>query len=106
MSSRHMPFGILMFMRVSCNCTGSLKKPVSVAGAGPMTTLRLTVAPLLTPALVAGWLFIFLIANKELAIAVLLASPHSQVIAVAIFDQWVNGQGGELAAFGLISRCY
>ena len=59
-------------------------------------------APLLTPALVAGWLFIFLIANKELAIAVLLASPGSQVIAVAIFDQWVNGQGGELAAFGLI----
>jgi iron(III) transport system permease protein len=73
-----------------------------VAGAGTLTTLRRIVAPLLTPALVAGWLFIFLIANKELAIAVLLASPHSQVIAVAIFDQWVNGQGGELAAFGLI----
>ena len=64
--------------------------------------MRRIVAPLLTPALVAGWLFIFLIANKELAIAVLLASPGSQVIAVAIFDQWVNGQGGELAAFGLV----
>ena len=37
-----------------------------------------------------------------IAIAVLLASPRSQVIAVSIFDQWVNGQGGELAAFGLI----
>jgi iron(III) transport system permease protein len=24
------------------------------------------------------------------------------VIAVSIFDQWVNGQGGELAAFGLV----
>ena len=71
-----------------------------VAGAGTMTTLRRIVAPLLTPALVAGWLFIFLIANKELAIAVLLASPRAQVIAVSIFDQWVNGQGGELATFG------
>ena len=51
-------------------------------------------APLLSPAILAGWLFIFLVANKELAIAVLLASPGSQVIAVSIFDQWVNGQGG------------
>lgn len=99
---RYMPFGMRYVYSGVLQLHRELEEAAGVAGAGTLTTLRRVVAPLLTPSLVAGWLFIFLIANKELAIAVLLASPHSQVIAVAIFDQWVNGQGGELAAFGLI----
>jgi iron(III) transport system permease protein len=67
-----------------------------------MTAFRRIIAPLLSPALVSGWLFIFLIATKELAIAILLSSPNSQVMAPAMFDLWVNGQSGELAAFGLV----
>ena len=99
---RYMPYGMRYVYSGVLQLHRELEEAAGVAGASAMTTLRRIVAPLLTPALVAGWLFIFLIANKELAIAVLLASPGSQVIAVAIFDQWVNGQGGELAAFGLI----
>jgi iron(III) transport system permease protein len=60
------------------------------------------VAPLLSPALISAWIFIFLICSKELVVAVLLAGPNSQVIAVAMLDLWVDGQGGELAAFGLL----
>ncbi len=99
---RHMPFGMRYVYSGVLQLHHELEEAAGIAGAIAMTTLRRIVVPLLTPALVAGWLFIFLIANKELAIAVLLARPGSQVIAVAIFDQWVNGQGGELAAFGLV----
>ena len=99
---RYMPFGMRYVYSGVLQLHKELEEAAGIAGAGAMTTLRRIIAPLLTPALVAGWLFIFLIANKELAIAVLLASPTSKVIAVAIFDQWVNGQGGELAAFGLV----
>jgi iron(III) transport system permease protein len=99
---RYMPFGMRYVYSAVLQLHRELEEAAGMAGAGMITTLRRIVVPLLTPALIAGWLFIFLIANKELAIAVLLASPRSQVIAVAIFDQWVNGQGGELAAFGLI----
>jgi iron(III) transport system permease protein len=99
---RYMPYGMRYVYSGVLQLHNELEEAAGVAGAGSLTILRRIVVPLLTPALVAGWLFIFLIANKELAIAVLLASPGSQVIAVAIFDQWVNGQGGELAAFGLI----
>jgi len=99
---RYMPYGMRYVYSGVLQLHRELEEAAGVAGAGAMTTLRRIVAPLLTPALVAGWLFIFLIANKELSIAVLLASPGSQVIAVAIFDDWVNGQGGELAAFGLV----
>jgi iron(III) transport system permease protein len=99
---RYMPYGMRYVYSGVLQLHKELEEAAGVAGAGSMTTLRRVIVPLLTPALVAGWLFIFLIASKELAIAVLLASPTSKVIAVAIFDQWVNGQGGELAAFGLV----
>ena len=55
-----------------------------------------------TPALLAGWLFIFLMSARVLALAILLAGPRSQTMAVALFDLWGNGQGTELAALGLI----
>ena len=99
---RFMPFGMRYVYAGVLQLHRELEEAASVAGAGYLTILRRIVAPLLSPAMVAGWLFIFLIANKELAIAVLLASPGSQVAAVAVFDLWVNGQGGELAAFGLL----
>jgi iron(III) transport system permease protein len=99
---RYMPYGMRYVYSGVLQLHKELEEAAGISGAGALTTLRRIVAPLLSPALIAGWLFIFLIANKELAIAVLLASPTSKVIAVAIFDQWVNGQGGELAAFGLV----
>ena len=99
---RYMPYGMRYVYSGVLQLHPELEEAAGVSGATAIATLRRVVAPLLTPALLAGWLFIFLIANKELAIAVLLAGPGSQVIAVAIFDQWVNGQGGELAAFGLV----
>jgi iron(III) transport system permease protein len=99
---RFMPFGMRYVYSGVLQLHRELEEAASVAGAGYLAILRRIVAPLLTPAMVAGWLFIFLIANKELAIALLLASPGAQVAAVAVFDLWVNGQGGELAAFGLL----
>ena len=99
---RFMPFGMRYVYSGVLQLHNELEEAAVVAGAGYLTVLRRIVAPLLTPAMIAGWLFIFLIANKELAIAVLLASPGSQVAAVAVYDLWVNGQGGELAAFGLL----
>ena len=57
---------------------------------------------LATPALLAGWLFIFLVAARDLSLAVILASPKAQPVSVAMFDLWANGQGTELAAFGLV----
>src|SRR5436305_15130083 len=73
-----------------------------MCGASPIMRLRRIVAPLIAPALVAGWLFIFLMAARVLSLAILLAGPRSQTMAVALFDLWNNGQGTELAALGLI----
>jgi iron(III) transport system permease protein len=79
-----------------------LEQAASVSGANIRESLRLIVGPLLIPALTSGWLFIFLIAAKEMSLPLLLAGPSSQTISVAMFDLWANGQGGEVAALGLM----
>jgi len=79
-----------------------LEESAEMWGASPATRLARIVAPLLAPALLAGWLFIFLMAARVLSLAILLAGPRSQTMAVTLFDLWTNGQGTELAALGLI----
>jgi iron(III) transport system permease protein len=71
-----------------------------------MVTLRRIVAPLLSPALIGGWLFIFLLSSRELSIAILLASPRSQVLSIVMYDLWSSGHTGELAALGLMWTCF
>ena len=56
----------------------------------------------MTPAFFGGWIFVFLLSAKELSMSILLASPRTPVVSVAIFDLWQNAQVGELAAFGVV----
>ena len=72
------------------------------SGATWFQMVRHVVIPLIMPALLAGWIYIFLITFKELSIALLLYSPGSQVVAVTIWELWDNGHVGELAAFSLM----
>ncbi len=99
---RYMPYGMRYAYSGVLQIHRELEEAAGVAGAGPMGVLRRVVVPLLSPALLSGWLFIFLIGAKELSMAVLLAGPGSQTMAVAMYDLWVNGQGGELSALGLL----
>jgi iron(III) transport system permease protein len=58
--------------------------------------------PLLMPSFLGGWVFVFLLSAKELSMSILLVSPRTQVVSVAIYELWENGQVGELAAFGVL----
>ena len=99
---RYLPYGMRYAYTGVLQVHRELEEAAGVAGAGPAGVLRRVVVPLLSPALLSAWLFIFLIAAKELSMAVLLSGPGSQTVAVAMFDLWANGQGGELAALGLL----
>ena len=71
---------------------------VSVGG---FTTFREVVVPLMMPSLAAGWIYIFLLAMKELSVALMLYSPGSRILATLIFDQYQAGRYNEMAAFGI-----
>lgn len=99
---RYLPYGMRYAQPAVMQIHRELEEAAGVSGAGQAGIFRRVVLPLTAPALMAGWLFIFLLAAKELSIAVLLAGSQSGTVAVAMFDQWTNGQAGEVAALGII----
>ncbi len=79
-----------------------LEEVAFVSGAGWLLTFRRILAPLLKPAMLGAWMFIFLISLRELSVASLLYTAHSQVIATQLLDMWTNGNLNVLSAFGTL----
>ncbi len=101
-SIRYLPYGMRYSSAGVLQIHPELEEAASIAGSPLHTVLRRIIVPLASPALLAGWLFIFLIAARDLSLAIILASPSAQPVSAAMFDLWANGQGTELAAFGLV----
>jgi len=99
---RYLPYGMRYASSGMLQVHPELEEAAGVAGGSLFLTLRRIVIPLTRPAVVSGWLFVFLIAARDVSLAVMLASPSAEPVAVAMFDLWGNGQGTELAAFGLV----
>jgi iron(III) transport system permease protein len=99
---RYLPYGMRYASAGVLQIHPELEEAAGVAGASLWRSLRRIVLPLIRSATLSGWLFIFLIAARDVSLAVMLASPSAQPVAVAMFDLWGNGQGTELAAFGLV----
>jgi iron(III) transport system permease protein len=100
--ARYLPYGIRFSHSALLGLHRELEEGAMASGASWFQTVRHVVVPLIMPALLAGWIYIFLITFKELSIALLLYSPGSQVVAVTIWELWDNGHVGELAAFSLV----
>lgn len=101
-SIRYLPYGMRYAAAGVLQIHPELEEAASIAGSSLRTVLRRIIVPLVMPTVLAGWLFIFLIAARDLSLAIILASPSVQPVSAAMFDLWANGQGTELAAFGLV----
>jgi iron(III) transport system permease protein len=100
-SVRYLPYGMRYSYAGVLQVHNELEEAAALAGASrPKAFLRI-VAPLVAPALMTCWIFIFLVSTKAVSIPILLSGPDSQVIAVTMFDLWENGQTVELAAVGI-----
>ena len=97
-----MPFGMRYSYAGVLQIHRELEEASALSGAGGLTTFFRVVVPLVSPAVVTCWLFIFLMVSKAVSIPLLLAGPDSQVVAVTMFEMWQNGVAPELAALGII----
>ncbi|HEX2932248.1 MAG TPA: iron ABC transporter permease [Candidatus Binatia bacterium] len=100
--TRYIPYGIRYTHSGLLQLHKELEEAAYTAGASWTNCMRRIILPLITPSFLGGWIFIFLLSAKELSMSVLLVSPQTQVVSVAIFELWENAQVGELAAFGVI----
>jgi iron(III) transport system permease protein len=100
--TRYIPYGIRYTHSGLLQLHKELEEASYVSGASWFSSMCRIVLPLITPSFLGGWAFIFLLSAKELSMSVLLVSPQTPVVSVAIFELWENAQVGELAAFGVI----
>jgi len=100
--TRYIPYGIRYTHSGLLQLHRELEEAAYTSGSSWLDTMRRITMPLLTPSFLGGWVFIFLLSAKELSMSILLVSPQTPVVSVAIYELWENGQVGELAAFGVI----
>lgn len=98
----YMPYGLRYAQLGVIQIHPELEEAAAIAGARQGTAFFQIVLPLLVPAMISCWLFVFLVAVRAVSLMLLLVGPDSQIVAVTLFDFWNNGQIGELAALGCV----
>ncbi|MGH2472244.1 MAG: ABC transporter permease [Candidatus Limnocylindria bacterium] len=100
--TRYLPYGIRSASASIVQIHRELEEAASAAGARWWPTFRRILLPLLRPALVGAWIYVFIISLRELGSSVLLYSSQSVVLAVRIFDLRDSGNYTTIAALSIV----
>lgn len=79
-----------------------LDECASTCGANTGAVVGAVLLPLLTPTLIYAWLWMALLAYRELTLAVLLTSVENITLPVLIWNTWLGGRSGVSAALALV----
>ena len=99
---KYMPQGIRFATGALVQIQDNLEESSSITGAEWTTTVQKITLPLLKPALISAWIYVFVLSFRELSSIIFLVTPHNQVIAAILWDLFVNGSVELLAATSII----
>jgi iron(III) transport system permease protein len=97
-----LPYGMRAASASMIQITKELEEASQACGGSWQQTFRKIVLPLLTPGFVAGWIYISILALRELSTSILLYSTDSTVLSVLVFVLLDQGQFTWLAALGVL----
>jgi iron(III) transport system permease protein len=101
-ATRFLPYGTRYASTSMVQIHKELEESAAMSGATWATSFRRIVLPLLKPGLLAGWIYVLIVAIRELSSSILLYSPGTEVISIMIWELWQNGQYVELSALGVM----
>ena len=79
-----------------------LDECASTCGANAGAVMFAVLIPLLAPTMLYAWLWMALLAYRELTLAVLLTSVDNVTLPVLIWNTWLGGNAGVSAALSLV----
>jgi iron(III) transport system permease protein len=100
--TRYLPYGMRYAVSGMQTISTELEESAQVSGAGWWATFRRVLLPLIAPALLAGWVYIFVVSFRELSSSILLYTPGNEVLSISIWELYTNARFGELSALGVI----
>ncbi len=100
--TRFMPYGMRAASASMIQINKELEEASLASGGSWPQTFRKIILPLLMPGIVAGWIYISIIALRELSTSILLYSYDSTVLSIMAFDLWEGGQYTYVCALGVM----
>ena len=85
-AAKYLAFGVRGADDALASIDPALEEAARICGAGPLRAFCGIALPLARPALVAGFILVFLPAATELTMSVLLAGPQTQVLGTVLFE--------------------
>ncbi len=96
------PYGMRYASAGLAQIRDELEEAAAVSGADWSTRFLRIYVPLLMPSLMAAFLTTVIVAFREISAAIFLYSQGTEVVSIAIFDLWSNGQYPAIAALGCL----
>ncbi len=99
---RFIPLGYGTVAPAILRISPELDRAGRVAGANWTKTQLRIILPLLRPALVSGFILLFISFIKEYSSALFLVTPNSEVIGTTMISLWRQGNSGPVAALSVL----
>lgn len=96
--TRYLAFGTRTSNAAMTQVGKELEEQASTSGAGRARTLRRITFPLLLPAFIAGWIWVFAHTFRNLTVPLMLATPGNETIASTLYSYWERKADFSLAS--------
>jgi iron(III) transport system permease protein len=99
----YLPYGMRFATSGLTQIHRELEEAAEMAGAGTIGMFARVLLPLLSPVVIAAWLYVFVLAVRELSASVFLVGPGTHVLGTISLTMWEEGGSyGAVCALGVI----
>jgi iron(III) transport system permease protein len=99
----YLPYGMRFASSGIVQIHRELEEMAAVSGAGLGQIFGRVMLPLLAPVLLAGWIYVFVLAVRELGASIFLVGPGTHVLGTISLTMWEEGGSyGAVAALGVV----
>jgi iron(III) transport system permease protein len=99
----YLPYGMRFASSGIVQIHRELEEMAAVSGAGLGQIFGRIMLPLLAPVLLAGWIYVFVLAVRELGASIFLVGPGTHVLGTISLTMWEEGGSyGAVAALGVV----
>ncbi len=99
----NLPYGMRFTSSGIMQIHKELEEVAQMSGANLLQIFQRVLLPLLAPVLIAAWLYIFVLAVRELSASIFLSGPGTHVLGTISLTMWEEGGSfGAVCALGVI----
>jgi iron(III) transport system permease protein len=103
MVTRFLAYSVGSIIAAQMQISSELEEAARVAGASRAWTYLRVVLPLVTPAIIATFLWVSIHVVRELGLSLMLYTLQSQVLSTKIWLLWENGRVADACATGVLT---